>query len=98
MNNESAIRTFFLFKPFCHTRYEAIPMRAKRVVHTGPKIQLGGASSGLINVAYHPVIDGKVKKEPTLPTNSEIRIAKIILTTVGIFIRLFYHEVIHYMI
>ncbi len=33
-----------------HTKNNAIPIRAKRAVHTGAKIQLGGAISGWTNV------------------------------------------------
>lgn len=42
-------------------------MRTKRVVHTGPKIQFGGAMSGRVMVLYHPFTDEVVNTEPMSP-------------------------------
>jgi hypothetical protein len=56
-------------------RKEAIPMRIKSNVHTGPKTQFGGASSGLASVAYHVGIDALVKRAPVSPMIWGIRSA-----------------------
>ena len=52
---------------FVHIRYNEIPIKIYKVVHTGPNIQLGGLKLGLIiveNQLFTPVI---VKKEPINP-------------------------------
>lgn len=51
-----------------------MPIKKNRVVQTGPKTHDGGLIAGLVIVAYHVGISEKVKKEPTIPANSQIAI------------------------
>ena len=74
-----AIFTRFLSQPFSQTSQRATPIRAKSVVQTGAKSQLGGANSGLTKPAYQVGMAGAVKNEPTIPANSQTTIAKISL-------------------
>ncbi len=75
-----AILTSFRSKPFFHTRNAAIPMRAKRVVQTGPNTQFGGASSGLASVLYQSAIEEVVNIAPVMPASSEIAMATMSLS------------------
>ncbi len=50
-----------------HTKYRAMPMRINSVVHTGPKIQLGGDKVGLCNAAYQVGMVVAVNSEPINP-------------------------------
>lgn len=52
------------------TRNKAIPIKIKRVVQTGEKIQLGGLKLGLLIPAYQVSIEGVVKSEPIKPIKS----------------------------
>ena len=79
MNIPKAIFTSLRFNPFFHTRKAAMPISAKRAVHTGLNIQEGGLSSGFIMSAYQPSTEGTVKIEPTIPADSDITIARISL-------------------
>jgi len=47
--------------PAFHTKYNATPINTYRVVHTGPKIELGGFHAGLLIVWYQPFTPGIVK-------------------------------------
>ena len=52
-----------------------MPMSAKSVVQTGPKTHAGGLRGGFTSVAYHPAMDGVVKKAPIIPAISDTPIA-----------------------
>ena len=73
-NHVRAFFTGFFVKPFCHTRYAAIPMRANSVVQTRPNSQLGGARGGFTRPTYHTGILGIVAREPREPIISLERI------------------------
>ncbi len=47
-----------------HTNHTATAILRYRTVHTGPKTQLGGVQDGLRSVAYHVVMEGRVRTEP----------------------------------
>jgi hypothetical protein len=49
-----------------------MPIRTKRVVQTGAKIQSGGLNDGFVRVAYQVGIEGLVKIEPIKPANRQI--------------------------
>jgi hypothetical protein len=49
-----------------------MPIRTKRVVQIGAKIQSGGLNDGFIRVAYQVGIEGPVKIEPIKPANRQI--------------------------
>ena len=59
-------------KPFCHTKNKAMPINRKRIVQTGPKIQLGGLKEGLVIVVYQVFTELIVKKEPIIPASWHI--------------------------
>lgn len=63
-NNLKAILDFLLFDPLLQTKKSEIPIKTKRVVQTGPKIQLGGLNEGLFKVVYQPCIEEIVSTEP----------------------------------
>jgi hypothetical protein len=49
-----------------------IPIRAYKIVHTGPNTHEGGAMDGLCNLPYQVGIDLEVKSDPAIPTVSHI--------------------------
>ena len=69
---------------FFQTKNKAIPIKANKIVQTGPKIQLGGLKDGLTIVLYQVAIDGEVKIEPITPAASQITILKISFKTLDI--------------
>jgi len=85
-NRLSAILLSLLLTPFFQIRNSAIPMRANKIIHTGPNTQFGGASVGLIRLMYQVGIDGIVKIEPITPASSQKIIATINLVKFMIFI------------
>ena len=64
--------SFFTTNFLDQTKYREIPIKTNRIVHTGPKIQPGGLKPGLFKPAYHLLISGVVKTEPTAPASSQI--------------------------
>ena len=58
------------------TKYAAVPISTYRVVHTGPKTQLGGVQLGRTKVAYQVSILPAVANEPTNPARREIPMKK----------------------
>lgn len=52
-------------------------MNIYKVVHTGPKIQLGGLKLGLLSVEYQVGIDDTVKIEPIAPAERQIPTERI---------------------
>ena len=79
INIPSATRTSFRSNPLFQMRKAAIPMRAKRVTHTGPNSQLGGAKLGFTIPAYQVGIDDEVKTEPIIPASCDTAIAMMSL-------------------
>jgi len=69
-----------------------IPIKMYKVVHTGPKIQLGGLNDGWFNDAYHPGIAFEVKNPAIAPTASGGKTDKRSLVKVFIFI---YQLIVH---
>lgn len=74
-----AVLTLSFLTPLCQTKASAIPMSAKSVVQTGPKIHDGGLNEGLITFAYQFPIEGVVKIEPIIPASSQNKIEAMIL-------------------
>lgn len=71
---------FFLLESallFTYTKKAAVPIRANRITHTGPKIQFGGLNLGLLKLPYQFETEEIVKKEPITPASSQIPIAII---------------------
>lgn len=66
---------------FDQTKYSEVPINTYKVVHIGPKIQLGGEKNGLFRVEYQvsPPAGGEetVKKEPMIPAKRQMPIEKI---------------------
>ena len=83
VNMESASRTSVRSSPLFHTRNAAIPMRRYRVVQTGAKIQLGGASSGLVRKAYQSGMAERVKSAPMRPAVWQMMMARMSLRGLG---------------
>lgn len=52
------------------TKYSAIPIKIYNIVHTGPKIQLGGLNEGLDKDLYHELIDLEVHNPEIRPTHT----------------------------
>jgi len=73
----SAICTSRFSVPHCQTRYSAVPMRMKSVIHTGANTQLGGAKNGFCRDAYQEPGPLVVTSEPRLPRMRQERIAAI---------------------
>jgi hypothetical protein len=82
-----AIFTCGLSKPLLQTRNNDMPIRRKRMVQTGPKIQLGGLKTGLLMVRYHVLTELKVKKEPIIPASWQIATEMISKSILFILIR-----------
>jgi len=55
--------------PLRQTKNAATPMRAKSVIQTGAKTQLGGVKTGFLRVVYQVEIAGAVKIDPTVPAS-----------------------------
>ena len=68
----SELILFFTSQFFDQTKYKEIPIKTNKIVHTGPKIQLGGLKKGLFKPLYHDPICEIVKTEPIIPANSQI--------------------------
>ncbi len=85
MKTEIAERRELLPDVLRQTRKSEIPIRAYNVVHTGAKIQFGGAMFGLRKPAYHPGIEGIVNREPTTPATSQNTTNKISSTALLVF-------------
>ena len=92
INTDKAIFTSLRSNPFFQARNAATPINKYKVIHTGPKIQFGGANSGFTKAAYHVGIDEKVKTEPITPAISDTKIATTNLTMFDFVISLFYPE------
>lgn len=88
--NIKANLIFLLFRPFCQTKYIAIPIKVYSNNQTGPKIQLGGLKLGLTIPSYHVPIEDIVKNEPIIPANWATAIERISLKVFFKFIILFY--------
>jgi hypothetical protein len=58
---------FLSFKSLFQTRYKANPIKKYKIVHAGPKTQLGGLKIGLLRCSYQAGIEGIVA---TLPRNA----------------------------
>jgi hypothetical protein len=66
--------TFFILKPFFHTRKKANPIKKKSNVQTGANTEDGGTQLGFTISAYQVGILGIVKIEPISPVPSAIMI------------------------
>src|SRR5690349_1725127 len=86
-----AILTSWRCQLFCHTRKAAIPIKAKSVVQTGAKSQLGGATFGFTRLAYQVGMAGVVNMAPITPASSQPTIAMVNLPHLPIFIFLLYY-------
>ena len=64
-NNKYSLPT----KPSLITKYKEIPIKAYKVIQTGPKSHEGGLDDGFINVTYHVETDLEVNIEPIMPAN-----------------------------
>jgi hypothetical protein len=68
--NATKLQTkYLLLRPLIITKYNAIPIKTKRMVHTGPNNQPGGVNQGLLSNGYQDVTLEKVKKAPIPPAN-----------------------------
>lgn len=76
-NHETAFLFFFI--PLIQTRYNDIPIKTNKVVHTGAKTQLGGLKLGLFSKGYQLETEEDVKKEPANPIAWHINIEYISL-------------------
>ena len=79
----------FSFDSFeVHIIHREIPISTNNIVHTGPKIQFGGLKTGFIMPTYHVFTEEIVKKDPTIPANSQVIILKDNFIAFSYFIKL----------
>ena len=69
--NKPAVLTFFFSQPCFQIKKKATPIKKYKSVHTGPKIQFGGAKKGLFKLSYQVGIADIVKGVPAKPTSSQ---------------------------
>jgi hypothetical protein len=81
----SATFTCLSAYPCLQIRKRDIPMRMKRVVHTGPKTQLGGLKDGFCMEAYQVGIEGVVNREPANPAPRQMSMLDASLSISGDF-------------
>ena len=68
-------------KPLCQIRPTDTPIKAYKMVQTGPKIQFGGFSDGLFNSTYQSRMEEAVAKPERKPMKRQMLMQIAILAS-----------------